>query len=39
VVIDVDGEEEEQAVRSKINSRWGMIWIWQNLKDKQYGLL
>lgn len=28
VVIDVDGEEEEQAVRSKYKSKYGMIWIW-----------
>jgi len=27
-VVIVDGEEEEQAIRSKYNSRWGMIWIW-----------
>jgi hypothetical protein len=27
-LVIVDGEEEEQAVRTKRNGRWGMIYIW-----------
>jgi len=39
VIVDEDGEEEEIALRSKLNGRWSMIWIWQNDKNKEYGLL
>lgn len=38
-VVIVDGEEEDIAVRSKVQGLWSMIYIWQNLKDKEYGLL
>lgn len=38
-LVVVGEEEEEQAIRTKYNSRWGMIYIWQNLKEKEYGLL
>ena len=37
----IDGEEidKEVEVRSKYAFTWGMIYIWQNLQNKEYGLL
>lgn len=38
-VVIVDGEEEDTPIRSKLKGQWGMIYIFQNLKNKEYGLL